>query len=139
MVPFKKLSQHKPGELGEKMMHRKFQVALLLVLTLLLATVAFAQTGETGAITGKVTQAGTPLPGVTVEVRSPNLQGVRTEVTDAQGNFRFSLLPPGNYALTATLSGFNTVKQQNIGVGLNRTVTLEVAMSPAVSETITVT
>src|SRR5437870_1766259 len=84
-------------------------------------------------------QAGAPLPGVTVEVRSPNMQGVRTEVTDAQGNFRFSQLPPGDYSMTATLSGFNTVKQQNIRVGLNRTVTLDVAMSPTVSETITVT
>ena len=60
---------------------------------------------------------------------------VRTDVTDAGGNFRFTLLPPGNYSLTATLSGFNTVKQQNIAVGLNRTVTLDVALSSAVTET----
>src|SRR5712692_5274063 len=118
---------------------RKFQIALLLVLSLLLATAAFAQTAETGAITGKVTQNGTGLPGVTVEVRSPYLQGVRTEVTDAQGNFRFSLLPPGDYALTASLSGFNTLKQQSIRVGLNRTVTLDVTMGAAVSEVIIVT
>jgi len=118
---------------------RKFQIALLLVLSLLLATAAFAQTSETGAITGKVMQAGVGLPGVTVEVRSPALQGRRTEVTDAVGNFRFSLLPPGDYSMNASLSGFNTVKQQNIRVGLNRTVTLDVAMSAAVTETITVT
>src|SRR6266576_1584475 len=121
------------------MIVRKFQVALLLVLSLLLVTSAFAQTSETGSITGTVKQAGAGLPGVTVEVRSPNLQGVRTEVTDAQGDFRFSLLPPGDYSLTASLSGFNTVKQSNIRVGLNRTVTLDVTMAPAVSETITVT
>ncbi|PYQ48993.1 MAG: hypothetical protein DMF59_14585, partial [Acidobacteria bacterium] len=121
------------------MMGKKFKVALLLALSVFLVTAAFAQTAETGAITGRIMQAGAPLPGVTVEVRSPNMQGVRTEVTDAQGNFRFSQLPPGDYSMTATLSGFNTVKQQNIRVGLNRTVTLDVAMSPTVSETITVT
>jgi hypothetical protein len=118
---------------------RKFQVALLLVLSFLLVTAAFAQTSETGAITGKVSQAGTALPGVTIEVRSPNLQGVRTDVTDAQGNFRFTLLPPGNYSLTSSLSGFNVVKQQNIAVGIGRTVTLDVTMSPAAAETIVVT
>jgi hypothetical protein len=118
----------------------KFRVALLLVMGMLLvAGTALAQTATTGAITGTVAQAGTPLPGVTLEVKSPALQGTRTEVTDAQGHFRFSLLPPGQYTLTSTLSGFNSVTQKDIAVGLNRTVTLEVAMSPQVSEQITVT
>jgi outer membrane receptor protein involved in Fe transport len=118
----------------------KFRVALLLVISMLLvAGVALAQTSTSGAITGTVSQAGTPLPGVTVEVRSNALQGVRTEVTGAGGSFRFNSLPPGDYNLTATLAGFNTVNQKNVAVGLNRTVTLEIAMSPQVSEQITVT
>src|SRR3954451_4217282 len=101
----------------------KFRVALLLVISMLLvAGAALAQTAESGAINGTVAQAGTPLPGVTVEVRSPNLQGVRTEVTDATGKFRFNLLPPGDYTLTSTLSGFSTVTQKNIHVGINRVV-----------------
>jgi carboxypeptidase family protein/TonB-dependent receptor-like protein len=118
---------------------KKFQVALLLVLSLLLATALLAQTATTGAIEGKVTQAGTALPGVTVELRSPNLQGTRTDVTDAGGNFRFTLLPPGNYSLTASLQGFNTVRQPNIAVELNKTKTLDVILSAAAAETITVT
>lgn len=117
----------------------KFRVATLFVSVLLFAFGAFAQTSETGAIVGTVAQAGTPLPGVTIEARSPNLQGTRTEVTDAQGHFRLSLLPPGDYTVTSTLSGFNTVTQNNVHVGLNRTVTLEVAMSVQASERITVT
>jgi hypothetical protein len=118
---------------------QKFRVALLLGLVLFVAIGAFAQTAETGAITGTVAQGTTPLPGVTVEVKSVNLQGSRSEQTDANGHFRFSLLPPGDYTLTATLSGFNTVTQKNITVGLNRVVTLDVAISPAASEKITVT
>src|SRR5437764_9737205 len=119
---------------------KQFRFALLLALSVLLAAgSAFAQTPTTGAIVGTVAQAGTPLPGVTVEVKSAALQGVRNEVTDAKGQFRFSLLPPGDYTLTTTLSGFNTVTQKNIAVQLSRTVTLDVAMSPQVSEQITVT
>ena len=116
---------------------QKFRVAALFVSVLLVACGAFAQT--TGAIVGTVAQAGTALPGVTVEARSPNLQGARVETTDASGHFRLSLLPPGDYTVTATLSGFNTVTQKNVHVGLGGTVTLEVAMSPAASEKITVT
>lgn len=118
---------------------QKFRVALMFALVLFVAFGAFAQNSTTGAITGTVSQGGTPLPGVTVEVRSANLQGTRTEVTDAGGHFRFSMLPPGSYNMTATLSGFNTVTQSNVAVGLNRTVTLEVALSPTASEQITVT
>ena len=121
------------------MVLQKFRVALMLGLVLFLAVGAFAQSGETGAITGTVAQAGTPLPGVTVEVKSVNLQGSRTDVTDAAGHFRFSLLPPGEYTLTAALSGFNTASQKGIRVSLNRVVTLEVALSAAASEQITVT
>jgi len=116
---------------------QKFRVALLLAIVLLVAVGAFAQT--TGAIVGTVAQAGTPLPGVTVEARSPNLQGARVETTDAGGHFRLSLLPPGDYTVVASLSGFNTVTEKGVHVGLGSTVTLEVAISPAASERITVT
>jgi hypothetical protein len=117
---------------------QKFRVAALFALVFLLAVGAYAQNSTTGSVAGKVAQGGAALPGVTLELRSANLQGVRTEVTDAGGNFRFTLLPSGDYSLSATLSGFNPVKQSNIHVQLNSTVTLDIAMSPAASETITV-
>ena len=97
----------------------KFRVATMLAMSMLLvAGSAFAQTSTSGAIVGTVAQAGTPLPGVTVELKSPAMQGTRTEVTDSKGQFRFTLLPPGTYNLSATLSGFNTVNQNNIQVWL---------------------
>jgi hypothetical protein len=120
------------------MLSKKFQVAVLLVAALLVVTSAFAQSSTSGAISGTVSQGATPLPGVTVEARSNALQGTRTSVTDAAGRFNLNSLPVGDYTLTATLSGFNTVTQSNIHVGLNRTVTLEVALSPQASETINV-
>src|SRR5471030_2651030 len=91
----------------------------LLVTALLIATMAapvlVAQTSTTGAIEGKVTDSsGAVLPGVTVELSSPNLQGTKTEVSDRNGVFRFSLLPPGTYNITATLAGFSPTRQGNI-------------------------
>ena len=122
------------------MSFRSFRIfAAVLLAALLIAPALLAQTSTTGSIQGTVNQAGTPLPGVTVEVKSPALQGVRTEVTDAQGHFRFTLLPAGIYSLTASLSGFSTVRQPKIEVQLNHVVSLDVALTPAVTETITVT
>ena len=51
----------------------------------LIAASAFAQT--TASLTGQVTTDGKPLPGVTVTISSPNLQGSRTAVTGDNGGF----------------------------------------------------
>ena len=57
------------------------------------------------------------LPGVTVEASSPSLiEKTRATVTDASGQYRLPELTPGVYALTFTLTGFATVKRENIDV-----------------------
>jgi outer membrane receptor protein involved in Fe transport len=112
----------------------------LTILMLLIASVALAQTSTSGSIVGSVTDGTGALPGVTIELQSPSQQGTRVAVTDANGEFRFSLLPPGQYSLTTSLSGYAPLSQSGITVGLNRTVSLELEMRPTnVSETITVT
>jgi outer membrane receptor protein involved in Fe transport len=112
----------------------------LTLLMLLIASVAMAQTSTSGAIVGRVTDGKDPVPGVTIELQSPSQQGAKVAVTDANGEFRFSLLAPGQYTLNASLTGYTPLSQPNIGVGLNRTVTLELDMRPStVTDTITVT
>ena len=96
---------------------------LLLAVCLLVAAplAVFAQT--TGTIDGTVSdQNSGALPGVTVELTSPNLQGSRTLVTGNDGHFRFVSLPPGRYTISASLSGFGSV-QKTANVQLDSTVT----------------
>src|SRR5690349_21064610 len=76
-------------------------------LSALIAASAFAQT--TASLNGDVTTGGKPLPGVTVTISSPNLQGTRTTVTGENGGYQFSGLPPGDYKVTFELSGMATV------------------------------
>jgi hypothetical protein len=64
----------------------------------LFALALFAQT--TASLTGIVTSAGKPLPGVTVTVRSDALQGSRTAKTSEAGAYDFAALPPGQYKVT---------------------------------------
>ena len=116
------------------------KVIVFIALVLVAASVV-AQTTTSGAMVGQVTDnTGAALPGVTVEIKSPALQGARVEVTDGNGNFRFSALPPGRYTVSANLSGFSPLQQNEVAVGLGRTVTLELEMKPtSLAETITVT
>jgi Cna protein B-type domain. len=86
---------------------------------LLLALPVWAQQ-QYGSIAGTVVDnQKQPLPGVTVTLSGPAMQGTRVAVTDAQGRFRFVPVPPGkDYTLKFELSGFNTVEQTGIIVNL---------------------
>jgi hypothetical protein len=71
----------------------------------------FAQGTQTGVITGAVSSTdGAALPGVTVTLSSPALQGDRTTTTDSVGAYIFRGLPPGEYKLSYALSGFSSVE-----------------------------
>jgi Carboxypeptidase regulatory-like domain/TonB-dependent Receptor Plug Domain len=98
---------------------------------------AFGQT--TGDIQGTVTdQQGATLPGVTIEARSPNLQGTRTAVTGADGKFRFPAVPPGAYKIRASLSGFTTAEKTAV-VSLDATATVNMSLQVSAKEEVVVT
>ncbi|MGH9456317.1 MAG: carboxypeptidase regulatory-like domain-containing protein, partial [Thermoanaerobaculia bacterium] len=118
-------------------MKTKFRIALTAVLGVLLATSLFAQT--TGTLTGNVTSDGSPLPGVTVTVSSPSLQGTRTGYTDVNGNYNIGALPPGRYTVTFEIAGLETVTRVvNINPATTARADAEMRLS-AVAEAITIT
>jgi len=103
---------------------------------------AWAQvSATTGAINGKVSDtSGGVLPGVTVTIASPSMQGTRTDVTDQNGDYRFPAVPPGEYRITYELTGFGTVVREGVRVGLGFTATVNTEMRVAsLQETVTVT
>ena len=114
-----------------------FLWGLALLLALLVAGSAFAQT--TSTLTGTATSGGQPMPGVTVTVRSPSLQGVRTTVTGANGDYTIPALPPGMYSVTFELEGLQTVTKRS-ELRLAETARTDAELKPtAVAESITVT
>ena len=77
---------------------------------------------------------------MTVEARSSALVGVANAVTDAHGIYRFPALAPGNYEVTAVLSGFQTHKIANIQLQLGQILKIDVAMTVGgVAENVQVT
>jgi hypothetical protein len=114
---------------------RIFAVAAVLLLTSAGAAIAQEQTGN---LYGSVTDTqGEALPGVRVELTG--IGAPRTQFTNAQGQFRFLNLDPGSYALSASLEGFSTVEYPDVNARVGRSTTLEITLSPAVEEVITVT
>ena len=80
------------------------------------------------------------LPGVSVEASSPALiEKVRTAVTDNAGQYRIEDLRPGTYVVTFSLSGFGTVRREDIVLtgSFAAPVSVELKVG-ALAETITV-
>ncbi len=112
-------------------------VAVAALLLLAVGGTAFAQL-QTGNLYGTVTDdKGAALPGVTVTLSGQGAPQV--QVTNAQGQFRFLSLSPGTYDLKSELEGFSTIDYPNIVINVGRNTTIEVKLSPAVEDVITVT
>jgi hypothetical protein len=111
---------------------------LCLGCALLLALPAFGQGIPTGTLSGHVTSDSQTLPGETVTVTSPALQGARTATTNSNGDYNLPLLPPGDYQVKFEIQGFQhqerTIRINAAqGSSLNTTLSLE-----GVAETIEV-
>jgi Carboxypeptidase regulatory-like domain len=108
---------------------------------LLLSAIAAEAQISTGNIIGIVRdESNAVLPGVTVTLTSQAMPGgPATEVTNAQGEYRFTRLVPGSYGLKASLTGFITYQETDlrvvVGGTTERSVTLKLG---AVTESITV-
>ncbi len=65
---------------------------------------------QTSTIDGTISDAqGDGLPGVSVTLTGP--QNTRTEITDANGEYRFALLQAGHYTVTADLEGLGSAER----------------------------
>ena len=95
-----------------------------------LATLAMA--GTTGIISGVVTDMakGTKLSGVNIVVKGANL----TTVTDANGYYVITNVPPGTYEVSASLVGYKDAAKTDAQVVMDATTAINLAMEEAVTQ-----
>ena len=119
---------------------RRVEIGFFLGAALALSGTAFAQGGDS-SLRGAVTdESGAVLPGVTVTATSSALLSPAVSVSDSAGTYRLLNLPPGEYALEATLSGFATFRQEGIVLRASVNFGVDVVMTiSSVQETVTVT
>jgi outer membrane receptor protein involved in Fe transport len=121
---------------------RKLQMLAAVWMIVACATGALAQGTTTGGLAGTINDStGRVVPGATVTLSGPSLQGTRTATTDEIGSYRFRNLPPGTgYKVVASLSGFRDATQENMQVFLGQEGTINLTLAPAgLAEQVTVT
>lgn len=101
-----------------------YKIKAIIALIVATSTISFA--GNTGKISGKVTDkaTGEPLIGANVFI-----QGLNTgAATDADGNYFILNVPPGTYTITASMIGYETINSTNVLVIIDRTTTLNFSL-----------
>jgi len=97
-------------------------------LTLIAASVALGQT-TISTIEGTIRDPqGSVVAGAQVVVKSASLGIERTATSDAEGFYRITALPAGNYSMTITHPGFASRDFDNVELTVNRTLTLDVPL-----------
>jgi hypothetical protein len=82
---------------------------ILAMFLLLAAPFASSQTMTSGTVVGTVTDAtGAVVPDATVTIKQADTDTVRTTKTNESGQYRFPFLKPGDYIVSAEMTGQNT-------------------------------
>jgi hypothetical protein len=115
-------------------------LSLFFLILLLSSTGVMAQTGGGGTIKGTVTDpGGAVVPGAMVVVTNVATVVETTKQTNDAGLYLISPLPPGEYKVVVSFTGFQTVIQEKVIVDALTTVTVNLALQVGkVSETVTV-
>lgn len=112
--------------------------ALALVLLVLIALPAGAQT-LVGSIAGEVKdEQGGALPGATVSLIGRT--GTKTTTSGPDGTYRFVAVDPGTYSVQATLAGFQTAQQDNVVISVGKQINVDFGLKVGgMAETLDVT
>jgi len=111
----------------------------LICLLIGFASIAFAQAGR-GSISGLVTDtSGAIIPGAKVVAQSQATDLKLSTMSTASGLYSFVSLAPGEYQVTASAKGFETLIEKNITVSVDQVSTINLTLKVgSVSEVVTV-
>src|SRR4051812_35862910 len=117
-------------------------VATVLGFTLLFGLSTLdAQIGGTGSIQGTISDpSGAAVPTATVTATNIATNAKTVQQTTEAGFYSIAALPPGQYTVNVTATGFQSVTQQNVLVDALAVVTVNLKIPVgSVGETVTVT
>lgn len=102
---------------------------MLLLCTLGFAARSSAQTANTGALNGSVSDpTGAIIPNAKITVTSHSTGAQRTVTSGPSGTYLVPLLPPDSYSIEVSHDGFKKAEYQNIHINVTETATLNIRL-----------
>jgi len=102
---------------------RKFLLPLVIMLALLSTLTSLFAQSVTGSVYGTITDAsGAVVPSASVTLTNSGTNVSLSSKSNASGEYIFPVVDPGNYKVTATMSGFTTQMQNDIRLAANQNV-----------------
>jgi hypothetical protein len=122
------------------MYHRSKNVIVSSLATVLVCAASAYGQSSSGEVNGTITDpAGASVRDAKVTLVNDDTQITRTAVTNSKGDYTFINLPPGQYSLTISSSGFRDVAIPGFKIAVNQTFTQPVSLQVGgSSETVTV-
>ena len=106
-------------------MHKILKSKIVIIMILMLAQIASAQT--TGKISGRVVdrETGDPLLGANVLLQKTMLGAA----VDIDGEYYIINIPPGKYDVKVSMMGYSPITFEGVSVSVNRTTTINAELS----------
>jgi hypothetical protein len=105
------------------------------ITTIIYVTVIFSVlclAGNTGKISGKVTDKATGEPLISANV---TIKGLKIgAATDVNGDYFILNVPPGTYTLSVSMLGYETINSSNVSIIIDRTTTKNYALNTTLIE-----
>ncbi len=126
--------------LGVLILMNRLRITLFAVLFIAVlfnaVPLAFSQTLTTGDVVGVITDtSGAVVPGATVTMKSVATNETRTVTTNTIGEYRFSLMTPGEYILSATSAGMKS-NNTRFSVLIGQEQAMNVTLNPQGTSTV---
>ena len=107
----------------------------LLAVLIAIPAAMWGQSLTSGDVTGTVTDpSGAAVPGAAVTLKNNDTGQTQTATSSNTGAYRFALLNPGSYTVSAAAQGFQAVKR-NVTVAIGQASTVNIAMNVATAST----
>ena len=104
--------------MNNKISFKRSIAAVAVTAALSISSAAYAGNND-GILKGNIVDMSkAPVAGATVTAKDPKTGFTRTTVVKADGTYRFSALPVGNYDVTISKDGYTSFEQKNIRIKL---------------------
>lgn len=122
------------------MSRRRMRQCLLVLLAGLFSASLLPAQNTSGTITGTVVDpTGSVIVQASVKLENADTHVSRSVVTDRNGSYTATLLPPGHYSVVVGKSGFKSTTSQGLVLDVDQVLRVDVSLSPGtVTENVTV-